>query len=139
MKTIFYFLIFVVWLSCKEKNIPAPILKPLVGKWRLVANEYLENGQKIWRNAGKQSYIISFRFDGVILQEDGLPVCCGPISLSINGENYRISPQENLPVNPTCFLVDCVGCDVWDIALTDDSFILDVCKIGARSKFERVP
>ena len=122
------------------KNASPETLQPLVAKWRLVAYERTENGKKVWKEADPQypSYL-SFRFDGVVLDSKDLPYCCAPGALNINGKLFEIKPQANIPDNPMCALVDCIGCPIWNITLTGDEFILNLCGIGSVTKYTRIP
>ncbi len=140
MKYLLFFLLFLSMANCREKNAAPETLQPLVAKWRLVAYERTENGKKVWKEADPQypSYL-SFRFDGVVLDSKGLPYCCAPGALNINGKLFEIKPQANIPDNPTCALIDCIGCPIWDITLTGDEFILNLCGIGSVSKYVRIP
>ena len=115
-------------------------LQPLVGKWRLVAYERMENGTKVWKEADPQSTLfVSFRFDGLVLDSRGLSLCCPPIALNINGKEFKIVPKATVPENPACAYIDCIGCANWEIKLTGDTFILDDCGISLKREYVRVP
>ncbi|WP_428655477.1 hypothetical protein [Runella sp.] len=138
MKIVQYFLLFLVTVSCREKTpTPPETLAPLVGKWRLDAYERTENGKKVWKAVDPQSTsFLSFRFDGVVLDSKGLPSCCAPGSLTINGKEFKIIPQAALPENPSCAYIDCISCATMDIELTGDTFIQHSC-FGSRSRYVR--
>lgn len=139
MKYLVCFLLFLSMVQCRDKNAGPETLQPLVAKWRLAAYERVENGKKVWKEADQQSpSFISFRFDGVVLDGKGLPYCCPPTALNINGKEFKIIPKTAIPENPICAFVDCIGCPTWEIELTDDEFILSLCSIGSRSKYVRV-
>ncbi|RDB05115.1 hypothetical protein DVG78_14630 [Runella aurantiaca] len=126
--------------QCRDKNVAPETLQPLVGKWRLVAYERIENGNKVWKEADPQSpSFLFFRFDGVVLDSKELPLCCPPNALNINGKEFTIIPKSALPENPTCAYVDCIGCALWEIKLTEDTFILDDCGISLKREYVRVP
>ena len=140
MKYILYFLLFLSTTNCRDKNVTPETLQPLVGKWRLVAYERLENGKRVWKEADPQSpSFVSFRFDGIVLDSKGLPYCCSPNDLNINGKEFVIIPRATVPENPTCAYVDCIGCATWEIKLTGDTFILDDCGISLKREYVRVP
>ncbi|MPR33737.1 hypothetical protein [Salmonirosea aquatica] len=80
-------------LNCKKDEVPDPLptIKELVGRWRLVATETTVDGEKVWESATASYYLI-FRFDGVILNENGNRPCCTPGSLIVNGVPFTIKP-----------------------------------------------
>lgn len=139
MKYLLYFLLFLSMAHCRDKNVAPEILQPLVGKWRLVAYERVENGRKVWKEVDPQSpSFVSFRFDGVVLDSKELPYCCPPSALNINGKEFKIVPKAAIPENPVCAYVDCIGCAAWEIEWSGDEFILDLCG-WSKSKYVRVP
>jgi len=140
MKYSLYFLLFLFMANCRDKNVAPETLKPLVAKWRLAAYERVENGKKVWKEVDPQSAsFVSFRFDGVVLDSKDLPFCCPPNSLNINEKNFKIIPKIALPENPTCALIDCIGCPTWEIKLLGDEFIKEDCGISLKRKYVRVP
>ena len=140
MKYLLYLLLFLFMANCRDKNVAPETLQPLVGKWRLVAYERMENGTKVWKEADPQSTLfVSFRFDGVVLDSKELTYCCPPSALNINGKEVKIIHKTALPENPTCAFIDCMGCPTWEIKLTGDTFILDSCFNSLKSKYVRVP
>jgi hypothetical protein len=121
-------------LGCQEKHITPEVLKPLAGTWQLVAYEQEENGKMVWVNVPTASEsTLSFRFDGVVLDSKGLPACCGPTALEINGRRFRIEPKAPLPDNPACHLIDCIGCAVLKIEVEGNEFISS-CPGGSLGK-----
>ena len=139
MKYLLYFLLFLFMANCRDKNVAPEILQPLVGKWRLVAYERVENGSKVWKEVDPHSpSFVFFRFDGVVLDSKELPYCCPPSALNINGKKFEIVPKAVIPENPVCAYVDCIGCATWEIELTGDEFILQLCG-WSKSKYVRVP
>lgn len=115
------------FLNCKKEKdfAPLPAIKEIVGRWRLDAVEKTVNGQKVWEKVtyDPPSYL-AFRFDGVILDENGLPACCAPDSLVVNGTSFKIKPQAQVPENPQCHLVDCAICSYWDLEQKGNEIIL---------------
>lgn len=110
MKRILYALLLPILLvGCKKDDFePTALIKDLVGKWRLVAMETTVNGQKVWENASetRESYLV-FRFDGVILKENGNRPCCAPGSLLVNGVPFTIKPLAPVPMLDGCINVLC--------------------------------
>lgn len=138
MKYLLFFLLFLSMAQCRDKNVAPETLQPLVAKWRLVAYERVENGKKVWKDVGSQSpSFVTFRFDGVILDSRGLPYCCPPTALNINGKEFKIIPKTAIPENPICAAVDCIGCATWEIEWSEDEFILNLCG-WSKSKYVRM-
>lgn len=137
MKNIVWLLLFVGLFSCKEKQLTPEDIKPLVGKWRLTAVQPV--GKNEWEfvtQSGQHQFEI--RYDGVVLYPDGLPMCCGPKYLKVNGKVFTIVPKEGLPNNPLCALVNCVGCETLDMDLQGEVLITGTCNGSGRSQFEKI-
>jgi hypothetical protein len=113
-------------LNCKEREPePLPAIKEIVGKWRLDAIEKTVNGQTAWEKVSyDQPWYLVFRFDGVILDGNGLPYCCAPETLIVNGAPFKIKPRAEIPENPQCYLVDCASCPSWDLEQKENELIL---------------
>jgi hypothetical protein len=138
-KLLLYFLLFLTTVGCREKTLSPEELQPLVDKWRYAAYEKIVNGNKVWQDTDSLSpSFISFRFDGVVLDSQGLPRCCAPSALNINGKKFEIIPKAEVPRNPTCDYIDCIMCSVWSIDLKGDTFFLENCVNGLRYKYVRV-
>ena len=122
---IYILLIPLLLLNCKREPAPLPAIKEIVGRWRLDAMEKTVNGQKVWEKVSYDppSYLV-FRFDGVILDGNGLPYCCSPDTLVVNGTPFKIRPQAKVPENPQCHLVDCAYCRYWDLEQIGNELIL---------------
>ena len=127
-------------LNCKKEKEPAPVIRGIVGRWRLDAVEKTVNGQKVWE---KVSYdpptYLAFRFDGVILDGKGLPWCCSPEMLIVNGTSFKIEPKAKVPSNPQCAYVDCFTCPSWDLEPKENELILtSSCQsLNSRSRYFR--
>lgn len=132
-------LLAIAFTACKkDSNEPVPAVKSIVGKWRLDAYERTINGLKVWEKItdNEPSYL-SFRYDGVILGTNDLPVCCGPGSYKLNGNLFKIEPKGKLPENPQCTLVDCVGCPTWDMEQNGNELIISSCRQFIRARYIR--
>jgi len=133
-----------ILFGCKKSNPsshdPDPAIKMIVGKWKRVAYEKTVNGKKTWEEVDKDSQynFMIFRYDGVILDSNGLPSCCAPAQYYVNGVVFKVVPKSEVPVNPSCAFVDCVGCASWNIEQTGNELILELCLNFPRSKFVRV-
>lgn len=124
---LFALLLPILLVGCKKDDFePTDQIKDLVGKWRLVAMETTVNGQKMWENAPetRKSYVV-FRFDGVILNENGTSPCCSPGSLIVNGVPFTIKPLAPIPTKSSeCISVSCVLIPYWNLQQTADTLIV---------------
>lgn len=126
MKRYLYILLIpFLFLTCKKEPAPLPAIQEIVGRWRLDAMEKTVNGQKVWEKVSFNSpAYLAFRFDGVILDGEGLPACCAPDSLVVNGTPFKIKPKAKVPENPQCHFVDCALCPSWDLEQKDNELII---------------
>jgi hypothetical protein len=140
MKWLFYIFLVLV-LSCKNEE-TAPFsstrLEALTGTWMLVAEEQGFVGQISWQSLKPDSTAnVTFRSDGVMFNAKGLPACCAPTSLTVNGKFVEIKPVGPLPANIECQLITCHNCQIWDIVLTGNEMIISSCS-AARRRYVRV-
>lgn len=129
-----------ILIECKDKQMdPDPEINGIVGKWRFEGYEKEENGNKIWfKETTDQPSFLTIRFDGIMLNSNGLPACCRPGSYNLNGTFYKIEPKADIPENPQCALVDCVGCETLQLDQTGDEMIMTYCEpLGTRIKYVR--
>ncbi|WP_439555718.1 hypothetical protein [Dyadobacter sp.] len=144
MKRLLYFTLFLtVLISCKKDSMDAAlngiaVASPIAGKWRLsqIERASVDNRNEWEYVAASQVDTIGFREDGVVLQADGLPMCCAPKSLIINGVLMDIKPQSPIPANGICATVSCVYCPVWEITVTGNELIVSSC-LKQRRKYIR--
>ena len=137
IKNLLLLLIFVSLVGCNEKHLSPEEIQPLVGKWRLDAVEPAEDVKR-WETVPlKNAYYFEVRYDGVILDANGLPACCAPKYLKINQKQFTIEPKESLPTNPQCALVLCAACDTWNMDLQGDTLIVTYCEGSGRNRFVR--
>jgi hypothetical protein len=136
MKKLILVLFLVGLFGCKEKQLSPEELQPLVGKWRLSAVQPTGKNWEYVTQSGQ--YQFEIRYDGVILDANGLPACCAPKSLKVNGKLFTIEPKESLPNNPLCALVSCAACETWDIDLQNDTLIVSYCEGSGRNRFVRM-
>jgi len=110
----------------------------ITGSWKLAETEKITiDNQTVWEAVpSTQSFIIIFRNDGVILNEDEKPLCCAPTSLIINDQLLEIKPQSPIPANKDCELVNCINCPTWEIELIGNQMIIKACN-KARMKYVR--
>jgi hypothetical protein len=137
---LFLLVILMIFSACKKDGPdPAPEIESIVGKWRLKALEKTEDGQKIWEeiNIGAEPSYISFRFDGVLLDHKGLPFCCQPDSLTLNGNPFKIVPKAKLPDNPVCSVINCATCPNWEIQQNGNEITIASCLNFVGRKYEK--
>lgn len=138
MKNLLLLVIFVSLVGCNEKRLSPEDIQPLVGKWRLDAVENANDG-KGWETVPlKNAYYFEVRYDGVILDANGLPACCAPKYLNMNRKWFTIEPKETLPFNPECIAVSCLACDTWNLDLQGDTLIVSYCEGKGRNRFVRI-
>jgi hypothetical protein len=113
-------------------------IQSISGKWKLVAEEQGIIGQVFWSSVKADSTEnISFRADGVLFNSQGLPACCAPSSLTINGSFFEINPKDPLIGNKNCASVSCNNCKNWDILFTGNEIVITSCG-NARKKYVRL-
>ena len=102
MKNFLLLLILASLVGCNEKNLSPEDIQPMLGPWRLEAVEHAQE-VKSWEIVPlENTYYFKIRYDGVILDANGLPACCAPKYLNINQKRFTIEPEETLPSNPQC-------------------------------------
>lgn len=137
-KRLLFFLAIVILGSCDEKRLAPDEIKPVVGKWMLNAVKQAGDAKQWEPIASKDGYVFEIRYDGVILDANGLPACCVPSYLVYQGKKFTIEPKEKLAPNPSCALVLCLACDTWYLELENDQLILNQCNSGGRNRYARL-
>lgn len=142
MKRLLYISLFLATLyACKSNSMDAsysPQVESISGTWRLIEEEQGIIGQSNWKAALADSSLdITFRNDGVVMNAKGLPACCAPTALTINGRFFEIKPATQLAANPACANVSCGNCPVWDIAISNNQLIITTCN-SPRKKYVRI-
>lgn len=136
---VWIFFLLVGIFSCKEKQLTPEEIQPLVGKWKLDAIEPAGDVKKWEPVASKDGYVFEIRYDGVILDANGLPACCVPSYLVYQGNKFTIEPKEKLAPNPSCALVLCMACDTWYLEIENGQLITNAsCNSGGRNRFTRL-
>lgn len=138
MKALWTLLFCLLLFSCNEKYLSPEEIQPLVGKWRLEAVEPAGDVKKWETVAPKDGYVFEIRYDGVILDANGLPACCTPKYLVFQEKKFSIEPKEPLASNGMCASVLCVACDTWYLELQDNKLIVNHCNLGGRNRFVRM-
>ncbi len=110
-----------------------------MGKWELVAYETMEDGERVWKETeGDSGYKFMFRFDGVILDSEGLPACCTLPYYFVSGVRFDVVPGAPVKDNPRCSLIDCLPCAEANYDLQEDGSLIYYCNpSGLRMKYER--
>lgn len=135
--TILSILLVLFFAGCKKEKLGPEEIKPLVGRWNLEAVEF-KGPIKQWEPLpATQSDAFQIRYDGVVLTKDGLGTCCGPKSLTLNQKVFSIKPKEAIPRNPQCDLIDCLGCETFELELKNDTLIASSCFGSGRRRFVR--
>ncbi len=132
-------LVVIALAACRKKEEPAPYpgIERLAGKWKLAAYEikgvWMENEEK------KGGYEFMIRYDGVILDQDGMKRCCDPASYFINGVRFDVVPGAPVKENPECARVDCFTCENANYDPQEDGSLIYYCSTsGFRWKYERL-
>ena len=113
-------------LACKKDD-PEAQLGKIAGTWELVAREELANGEYIWKDVQPASYnMLVIRPDGQVEDINGRPPCCGPNSLSIDGNLVKIPPREKAP-DSWCQTVKCGACETWEIETRENQITVSAC------------
>ncbi|CAG5069455.1 hypothetical protein DYBT9623_02191 [Dyadobacter sp. CECT 9623] len=143
MRRLLYITLFLsVLISCKKDSfdyMPSMAeINSLGGKWYLTEVERVSiDNKNVWEKVpAAATDTLMFRSDGVILYADGLPMCCSPKSLLINGRLIDIKPQFALPANDFCAKVNCAFCPLWELTVNQDEMIISSCN-NFRRKFVR--
>lgn len=138
MKNIVWIFFLVLGIfSCKEKHLSPEDIKPLVGKWQATAIERAEKKEWEYITQNGQNHL-EIRYDGVILDANGLPMCCSPRYLNLNGKRFSIVPKERVPDNSICALVNCAYCETWNMDLQNDVLTVSHCKGLGRVRYIKI-
>lgn len=126
MKQIILFLFIAsATLACKKDD-PDTQLSKVEGTWQLVARKELVDGKYIWKDVPKASHnILIIRSDGLVTDVNGFPPCCGPSSLSIDGNLVKIISEE--VANGRCQSVKCGLCETWGIETNGNQITVSAC------------
>lgn len=141
MKKLSYLLLILLAIGCqKQKGVLPQQAKKLVGKWEPIAREItLGNGVKEWKSLdsipNKRGFV--FRSNGVFLDWDGKPACCGPTGkFTINGEAFF----PKIDKKADCSLVLCISasltCQNHQLQIDKNELIWSRC--GDRSRYRRL-
>lgn len=128
------FLVLLVFLQCRKDDKvdpePIPEIASIVGKWR-VTNYIQTVGDSLFTSpvAKENSLLFVFRFDGVLVNENGYMPCCLPQKYFLNGNLFEAKPLAPVEYDPGCKYVDCAGCAEMTIKRpTADSLLIETCK-----------
>lgn len=136
MKRYFLFLfVTIAALACKKDD-PEAIIAKVSGSWQLVAREDVAGDKNVWVDVPQANQtVLAFREDGDLIDVTGLPVCCGPRSLSIDGNVIKISPKKEV-LDGMCMYVNCAYCETWGIETHGDEIIVSYCGMS-RTRYIR--
>lgn len=142
MKRFLYIpLLFILLLNCKKDKIdsqPEEIMKPLVGKWYLAETGKSVNGLTVWTPfPGSEAVYLNFRFDGVLLDENGKASCCAPKIFTINNTRFQVIPRAAISYSADCSAVYCSSCPFYEIEVNGNEMFLTYCD-SSRARYIRV-
>jgi hypothetical protein len=116
-----------VW-SCKEDssiNAYPVALQKITGKWEPIASRSMLGGRWI---ADTSYNVLSFRYDGLLMNELSEPECCTPSWYIINKDTVDVTRKDRFKPNLNCELVDCaVTCQFLWMSVVRDTLILSDC------------
>ncbi|MCE7040278.1 hypothetical protein [Dyadobacter sp. CY312] len=137
MKRYFLFLfVTIAALACKKDD-PETQINKIAGTWELAAREELAEGKNVWVDVSQTNpEVLVFREDGDLIDVTGLPICCAPRSLSIDGNVVKIAPKQNVLYSAMCMYVNCVYCETWGIETHGDEIIVSYCGMS-RTRYIR--
>lgn len=98
--------------NCKKEvpEIPQEI-SGIVGKWRTVEYTQFMGDSIVTGSIPKElSRVIIFRFDGVMLEENGKQTCSTPNIYLLNDQLIEIKPQTPVPTTMDCTGMTSVPC-----------------------------
>lgn len=139
----YIFLLMISMAACKsneEANLNYGIDSyGITGTWRLTGVEQGAVGQNSsWVDLSADSTKdVIFRYDFVLMTPTGLPACCAPTSLTINGNFVEIKPTTALAPNPDCSKINCTNCLIWDLKLSGNEMIISRCNTP-RARYKRI-
>ena len=140
LRQLYIFLFILILLSCKNDSMEfySTDVNSITGKWKLVEVEKGTYGQKYWESvAASSAPDLIFGSNGAVVDSTGMAVCCGPTSLIINKQLYKIEPNKSIAPNPVCALVNCAPCVEWEIEWQGgNEMIVQYCN-GSREKYRR--
>ncbi|TLV03738.1 hypothetical protein [Dyadobacter luticola] len=137
--TSIFLLLLLAVMGCEKEPVePNPLIKPLVGKWKLTAIQIEGAGIKSWQDLPFDALNnIEIRHDGVILDYKQEGVCCHPASLNINGSIVLITRTLKVPDNTNC-VSSCIQCQVWTFALANEEMTLTGCVPSDVKKYKKL-
>lgn len=134
MKQIILFLFIAsATLACKKDD-PETQLTKVAGTWQLVAREESVDGKHIWKDVQPASHnILIIKPDGLVTDVNGFPPCCGPNSLSIDGNLVKIISKEEVSIG-RCQTVKCGACATWGIETNGNQIMISACS-SSRTRY----
>ncbi|GHB54791.1 hypothetical protein [Persicitalea jodogahamensis] len=133
-------LILLGMLGCqRDKDVTPKAIRLLEGKWEQTGHQTTQDGKEVWvadTTNGKVS--LTFRADGVPLDENGEGLCCSPQNFLLNGKLYPIEPKS--PVKPAdyCALVNCASCGTVELQATENTLLWISCG-GYKITYRKLP
>lgn len=104
-RSILFILLGIALANCK-KDVPDEIpqeISGIVGKWRSVEyTKFMRDSTVTGSIPRELSRVIIFRFDGVMLEEDGNQPCGTPNIYLLNDKLIEIKPHAPIPTTMDC-------------------------------------
>jgi hypothetical protein len=133
-------LIILAFAGCRKENNPIPLeeIASIVGKWRVVEYRQVRGDSTTTQQVPKQnSWVYEFRYDGVVLNENGYVPCCLPSLYFLNGNEFKPKPAKPAELDPSCAYSLCAACPEMKITQTSpDSLTIETCQ-GSFTTFAR--
>lgn len=122
--------------ACKTNDVTT-VPDELIGKWRMTSRQINQNGTVEWEDvAVKDSIYIFFSRYGEYVDSEGYLLPCGPTSLNINSNFYKINLRSELSNN--FYLSLCADCPTWDLELKQANLVIDRCSSDFKMTYVKV-
>lgn len=134
MSKLYFVLIVLAFVQCRENRnvdpVPLPEIASIAGKWRVVAYSQALGDSMITDTVARENaafYV--FRYDGVLVNENGYMPCCLPRNYFLNGNFFEATPLKPVEYDPGCQYVYCAGCPEMTITTpTADNLLIETCQ-----------
>ncbi|GGB96508.1 hypothetical protein [Dyadobacter sediminis] len=134
MKKTLFILTFLAFVQCRESRKvdpePLPEIASIAGKWRVIAYSRASGDSLITDTVTTENaafYV--FRYDGVLVNENGYRPCCLPQNYFLNENFFEAKPLKPVESDPACQYVYCGGCPEMTLTTpTADNLLMETCK-----------
>ncbi|GAA4442010.1 hypothetical protein GCM10023091_28080 [Ravibacter arvi] len=126
--------------ACRKKEVDHETA-PFAGVWRLTSVwDSTAEGGNAWRNPAESDHFdrFVFRSDGVLVDEEGEPLCCVPNVYLVDGARFTVVPDQKQTA-PRCAHIDCITCEYWTLTRSENTLEVSGCEQHPfRYRFERM-